>query len=289
MSWAKLDDRANEHRKQLAAGAEACWLWACGLMYANRQTARDGFIPEQMLPMLYPLPPGKRGKLVAKLLDVGLWEAAPGGYQIHDFTDWNRTKEQVETEREATRNRVAKHRANAVTQQPSNAVTETVGNAAGNSHVPDHSASAPLPLPSHADHYQSAAAAAGSEFQEPVENRSRATPCPMDLPEKLEALGVHLELAQHLKVDPECVSHELRQFRDTWVVGKLAGQSRAHWAGKARQWVIDQASQNKLTAPGSPERESETRLRLARGHRQPTLTDHSDLEKHLATIGATIV
>ena len=111
----------------------------------------------------------------------------------------------------------------------------------------------------------------------------------MDLPEKLEALGVHIELAQHLKVDPESVLHELRQFRDTWVVGKLAGQSRSHWAGKARQWVIDQANQNKLTTPGTPERESETRLRLARGPRQPNAFDHSDPEQHLAAIGATVV
>lgn len=85
------------------------------------------------------------------------------------------------------------------------------------------------------------------EWQE----RPNATPCPTDLPEKLIAKGVHLELAQHLKVDVESVVHELRKFRDFWVVGKNAGQSRSFWAGKARQWVIDTAAQNKLTPTGA--------------------------------------
>lgn len=106
MSWAKIDDRANEHRKQLDAGAEACWLWACGLMYANRQPARDGFIPERMLGLLYPFMSAT--KLAKALVRVGLWDKAPGGYLIHEFTKWNQSREQVEAERKNGRARAAK-------------------------------------------------------------------------------------------------------------------------------------------------------------------------------------
>lgn len=106
MSWARIDDRANEHKKQLAAGTEACWLWACGLMYANRQEARDGFIPEQVLGMLYPFKAPAR--LAAKLVEVRLWHRVEGGYQIHDYHRINPTKEQVEAERKAGRDRAAK-------------------------------------------------------------------------------------------------------------------------------------------------------------------------------------
>jgi len=108
MTWARLDDRANEHRKQLAAGPEACWLWACGLMYCNRQAARNGFIPEQALRILYPLKSPSR--LATKLVDVGLWERIDGGYQVHEFECWNKSKEHVEADRESTRNRVTAHR-----------------------------------------------------------------------------------------------------------------------------------------------------------------------------------
>lgn len=106
MSWAKLDDKASEHRKQLRAGADACWLWACSLMYANRQAARDGFIPEEALPALYG--PAKNPKRLAeKLVEVGLWEKAPGGWQIHNYHRWNPTAEQVEHERAEGRRRAA--------------------------------------------------------------------------------------------------------------------------------------------------------------------------------------
>jgi hypothetical protein len=108
VTWAKLDDRANEHRKQLAAGAEACWLWACGLMYANRQPARDGFIPDQALPMLYPF---KRvAPLAKKLVEVGLWKKVPGGYLIHEFEHWNQTKDQADARREAAKLRMRRVR-----------------------------------------------------------------------------------------------------------------------------------------------------------------------------------
>jgi hypothetical protein len=106
LTWAKIDDRANEHRKQLAAGAEACWLWTCGLMYANRQPARDGFIPDAMVGMLYPFKDAKA--LAARLVKAGLWRKCSGGYRIHEFKLWNQTKEQLENEREKGRERAAK-------------------------------------------------------------------------------------------------------------------------------------------------------------------------------------
>lgn len=108
MSWAKVDDHAHEHVKQLRAGAEACWLWVCGLAFANRQRARDGFIPREMVPGLYTGPMrAKPMALAAKLVAVGLWVELADGYQIHDYHGWNPTPEQVEAERAAGRRRAA--------------------------------------------------------------------------------------------------------------------------------------------------------------------------------------
>lgn len=108
MSWAKVDDHANEHRKQLAAGAEACWLWTCGLMYANRQAARDGFIPEAVVGMLYPFKSvAYATSLALRLVTVGLWEPTEGGYLIHEFEEWNEPKEQREERKAQARHRAA--------------------------------------------------------------------------------------------------------------------------------------------------------------------------------------
>lgn len=106
MSWAKLDDKASEHRKQLAAGGDACWFWACGLMYANRQEERDGFIPEQILPALYG-PAKSPKKLAAILVRVGLWKRVEGGYLIHDYHVWNPNAVQVEHYKTEARRRAA--------------------------------------------------------------------------------------------------------------------------------------------------------------------------------------
>ncbi len=109
MSWAKIDDRANEHKKQLKAGAEACWMWTCGLMYANRQDARDGFIPEDAIFLFYRF--ANPSELATKLVEVGLWDKVEGGFQVHDFHDWNLSKEDRETELAAARDRMKKARA----------------------------------------------------------------------------------------------------------------------------------------------------------------------------------
>jgi hypothetical protein len=288
VSWAKLDDRANEHRKQLAAGAEACWLWACGLMYANRQPARDGFIPEQMLPMLYPLPPGKRVKLVAKLVEVGLWDIAPGGYLIHQFTVWNRSKEQVEAEREATRNRVAKHRANGVTNQTGNAVTPSVSNAV----VPDHSATTPLPaIP------------------------DQGTPPPMDLTGGADALPVVVVVPQsgeeripcppdlkltdaqrsQLQIGTGASDYQIDQLelRFRMAASNHDPRPRAAWQSSIGRAVTVEFSNGTRRPPKSPddpasESDSQTRIRLKGGPRQPNAHDHSTDEKHLAAIGGEI-
>lgn len=86
MSWAKIDDRANEHPKLLEAGAAAAWLWVCGLMYCNRQSKKTGRIPKVALPLLYPRLGTREAK---KLVQVGLWLDEGKDYVIHEFNSWN--------------------------------------------------------------------------------------------------------------------------------------------------------------------------------------------------------
>lgn len=93
MSWVRIEDRAPEHRKQLAAGPAACWLWLCGLAYANRQPQHDGFIPSAALPLLGC--GARAAKEAARLVDVGLWERVEGGWWIHDYHEYQLTPDQL--------------------------------------------------------------------------------------------------------------------------------------------------------------------------------------------------
>ena len=101
MSWVRIDDHAPEHRKQLAAGPAACWLWLCGLAYANRQPQHDGFIPTAALLGLGC--GAKAPRDATRLVEVGLWERVDGGWQIHDYHAYQLTPEQIRVRSESGR------------------------------------------------------------------------------------------------------------------------------------------------------------------------------------------
>jgi hypothetical protein len=63
--------------------------------------------------------------VIACLLEAGMWEEVAGGYRIHDFHDYQPTKEQVLHERDLNKKRVAEFRErNAI----SNAITNDISN-----------------------------------------------------------------------------------------------------------------------------------------------------------------
>jgi hypothetical protein len=89
MSWVKIDDRANEHPKQVEAGAEACWMWVCSLIFCNRNRSQNGFIPGIQIGVLYAkFSKRKSTELARELVRVGLWEVVEGGFQIHDYNEY---------------------------------------------------------------------------------------------------------------------------------------------------------------------------------------------------------
>lgn len=93
MTWVKIDDQFPDHPKVLAAGPAAAWLYVCGLCYASRYLT-DGFVPAGVVSRLSDL---KRADDVAtRLVDAGLWEAADGGYRIHDYLDYQRSASEVD-------------------------------------------------------------------------------------------------------------------------------------------------------------------------------------------------
>lgn len=112
MTWTKLDDGYTEHPKIVAAGPLAAWLHTCALVYCGRNLT-DGFIHKNQVARLVDWEGIYEGtnsvtarQLSKTLLDCGLWEPVPRGYQIHDYLSYNPSKEQVLAEREATRKRV---------------------------------------------------------------------------------------------------------------------------------------------------------------------------------------
>ena len=135
MPWIKVDDHYDEHPKFARAGPLGVVMWLAGLAYCNRNLT-DGFIPWSVARSLVaweylrPAPDGAERDLIWSvgaatgmhgqdvdcafvidlLLDSGLWAEAAGGYLVHDYGDYQPTKEDILSERKAWAERKAKSR-----------------------------------------------------------------------------------------------------------------------------------------------------------------------------------
>lgn len=91
MAYLVLESSVRTHRKFLAAGPAASWLWVCGLGYCQ-EGLTDGFIPRAALDFL-----GVKGaeKLAERLVRAGLWDIAKGGWEVHDYLEHNRSADAV--------------------------------------------------------------------------------------------------------------------------------------------------------------------------------------------------
>lgn len=155
MPWVRIDDGFARHPKLAQAGPLGMAMQVAALCYCNQELT-DGFVPRSVARTLldFTVEDGD-GRLwtitrgcgmigdditpewiIGILLEAGLWEEAPGGYRIHDFHDYQPSKEHVLHEREGNRKRQAAFRER-------NAVTNDVTNAASNGPVTD----APYPYP----------------------------------------------------------------------------------------------------------------------------------------------
>lgn len=103
MAWVYLDDQFPDHPKVVLAGGDAAWLFVCGLAYCRRYST-GGEIPAAQVARLTDR--RQPAKLAAKLVEVGLWEVDGDRYQVHDYSEWNRSeKSRSEAGRKAARAR----------------------------------------------------------------------------------------------------------------------------------------------------------------------------------------
>ena len=107
MTWVKVDDLITEHEKCVGLSDAAWTLWLHGLLYCSRNLT-DGRIPAAMLPRLSAVKNPR--KAAGELVSAGLWDERDGAWWVHDYLDHQRSKAQVEAEREAAAERQRKAR-----------------------------------------------------------------------------------------------------------------------------------------------------------------------------------
>jgi len=117
MGWFRFDDKAIDHPKFLALSDGAFRLWIEGGTYCNRHLT-DGLILRSALN-------GFRystRKRIDELVAQRLWEADGDSFRLHDYHQWNDSKEEVLAKKEASLARLHKHRVKRVSEPVSNAL-----------------------------------------------------------------------------------------------------------------------------------------------------------------------
>ncbi|MCM8555655.1 hypothetical protein [Streptomyces sp. STCH 565 A] len=119
MPWVKLDDRFPSHRKIALLSDRAFRLHVSAICWCA-ENLTDGRISDRELALVTRV----RGvKATAKQLeDAGLWDRADDGWLIHDYLDYNPSREQVLLERKknAERQERFRRRKNGKPTPPSN-------------------------------------------------------------------------------------------------------------------------------------------------------------------------
>jgi hypothetical protein len=120
MSWARFDDNFPRHPKTIGLSDRAFRAFVTGVCY-SAGLLTDGHLSSAVIASF------ASKKVRAELVAAGFWdERADGnGVNVHDFTDYNRSRVEVEEQRRKTAERVKNWRER---NADSNDVTDDVGN-----------------------------------------------------------------------------------------------------------------------------------------------------------------
>lgn len=108
MVWFRMDDSFPSHPKVLGIPRRerlaTIGLWTLAGGWCAKQLT-DGYLAEHMVEEI-----GGTAKAASMLVEVGLWDLTEGGFQFHDWHHYNPTREEVEADRTAARERMKRIR-----------------------------------------------------------------------------------------------------------------------------------------------------------------------------------
>lgn len=134
MGWVRIEDKFPENVKVSALSSAAKWFHVEALCYASRNLT-DGFVPAHIAKRL------GWSKYAKSLVAAGVWEVVEGGWQIHDYLDYNPSKQEIEQK--------AKQKAEAGRkggqQKASNALAGASGSASDSLEADAKQNSSPIP------------------------------------------------------------------------------------------------------------------------------------------------
>ncbi|MGD9886183.1 MAG: hypothetical protein AB7U95_39440 [Reyranella sp.] len=109
MSWVRIDDAMPDSLKIAPLSDAAFRAYVTSICYCARSLS-DGFVPTKKAKEF-----AGRPRVVQELADAGLWESPPpatssDGFVVHDYLQYNPTRNAVLSEREAAKKRMQRVR-----------------------------------------------------------------------------------------------------------------------------------------------------------------------------------
>lgn len=101
--WVKLDDKLHSHPKRWQVSNAALGLHLLALSYCGDQLT-DGRVPGRWASQQ------QDRQEISELCSAGFWSVDGDAFEIHDFLEYNPSREQVLAERESARERMARVR-----------------------------------------------------------------------------------------------------------------------------------------------------------------------------------
>jgi len=107
MPYLNMDDNFADHPKVDALSDGAFRLHVAALCYCAKNTT-NGVVEKRRVPRLTST---YKPSQLAELMDSSLWMPHSDGYEIHDYLDWNKSKDWWDEKREKDAKRKAQWRA----------------------------------------------------------------------------------------------------------------------------------------------------------------------------------
>jgi hypothetical protein len=135
MPWFTIDDSFHSHPKTLGVSFEAIGVWTkCGAWCSEHLT--DGAVPSALLRAW-----SVREEAVSELVSAGLWDVDDGGYQFHDWLEYQQSRDEVQSKRAKAKERMSRARSRKVRANKRRTPEEPDPNKPRSSHNPSPSPS----------------------------------------------------------------------------------------------------------------------------------------------------
>ena len=234
MAWFKVDDGFHASRKLLKipkrARFAAIGLWTVAGSWAADQLT-DGNVPDYMI-REWGSPPAAPEALV----DAGLWERTQDGYTFRNWHEYQPSKQDVDAERAASRERMRDLRARRKQPKPPEQaeVREVFGRTVPNGSESVRNPDPSRPDPTRPDPNKEEEADASSR------PRKRATRISEDF-----TVTPEMRLWASSKAPDADLMTETEKFINYWVAKSGKDATKLDWVATWRNWILNAKSSNR--------------------------------------------